>query len=114
MSEQTYWLIELTDFTHAPKRKFFDGYYLQYYPEGIEDAVAEVVFTDLERAERYAARVCNSEHTEWRAVFVEGRGQLSRAIHESIPKKTHVLLDPEYGDEEAHLHPIIWEEGGER
>jgi hypothetical protein len=106
LSENRYWLIEVVDRTHSPVRKLVDGYYLEYYPEGIEGAVAEVVFTDKERAERFAAQVYDPEHIEWRPVPVESREELDQAIRESVPKKTHILLDPEFGKEEESLQPL--------
>jgi hypothetical protein len=51
----------------------------------------------------------DSEHVAWRVVPVDGRAELEQAIKESVPRKTHVLVDPEYGDEEASLQPIIRE-----
>jgi hypothetical protein len=68
--------------------------------------VAEIVFTDRERAERYAAQACDAEHIEWRVAPVGGRSELNHAMSISGPKKTHVLLDPEYGNEEDSLRPI--------
>jgi hypothetical protein len=109
MDEERYWLIEVVDHTHAPARKIVDGYYLEYYPEGIEGAVAEVVFTDKERAERFAAQVYDPEHIEWRPVPVGSREELNQVIKDSVPKKTHVLLDPEYGKEGESLQPISWQ-----
>ena len=102
--QERYWLIEVVDHTHAPERKLVDG----YYPEGIEGAVAEVVFTDRERAERFAAQVYDPEQIEWRPVPVRDIEELKQAIKESVPKKTHILLDPEWGKEEESLRPLVW------
>jgi|SRR5215217_2935442 len=109
MNEEQYWIIEVEDFTNRPQRRVGRGHYLQYYPPGIEGAVAEIVFTDPEDAKQYAAQACNSEHMIWSVVFVGNRSDLGIAIQQSIPTKTHVLLDPEYGDEEASLQPIVWQ-----
>ena len=105
--EEQYWLIEIVDETDMPARRVGSGYYLEYYPD--DGGVAEIVFTDREAAKSFAAQACDAEHTQWRAVPVGGRSELSHAIGISVPEKTHVLLDPEYGNEEASLLPIIWE-----
>ncbi len=106
MSEESYWLIEIADHTHMPKRRVGDGHYLEYYPDG--GSVAEIVFTNRERAERYAAQACDAEHIEWRVAPIGGRSELNHAMSISGPKKTHVLLDPEYGNEEDSLRPVDW------
>ena len=85
MDEARYWLIEVVDHTHASARKKVDGYYLEYYPEWIEDAVAEVVFTDKERAERFAAQACDPEHVEWRSVPIGSREEIDSTPHSLFP-----------------------------
>ena len=70
--------------------------------------MAEILFTDEERARSYARQAVDSEHNEWRLAPLQ-EGELSYFIEISVPKKTHVLIDPEYGDEERALRPIVRE-----
>jgi len=102
MSEQTYWAIEIVDYT-SKVRPIGSGDFLEYYPN--EGGVAEILFTDEERARGYARQVVDTEHNEWRLMPVP-EGELTSFIEMSVRKKTHVLIDPEHGDEERALQPI--------
>jgi hypothetical protein len=102
MSEQTYWAIQIVDYT-GKGRPVGSGDFLQYYPN--EGGVAEILFTDEGRASAYAQQVIDAEHLEWRLEPVP-EGELTNFIEMSVPKKTHVLIDPEHGDEERALQPI--------
>jgi hypothetical protein len=106
MDEQTYWAIEIVDYTGKGGCTIGSGTVLQYYPN--EGGVAEILFTDKERASGYARQAVDTEHTEWRLTPLQ-EGELAYFIEISVPKKTHVLIDPEYGDEERALQPIIRE-----
>ena len=65
-----------------------------------------------EKAKEYGHKAITTldPDLEWRVEFIGDHAAASYDVEISWPYRTHVLIDPDFGEEEEQLQPIIRQE----
>src|SRR5215217_5802606 len=102
MDERTYWVIAVSN-VRTPKRRTF----ITHRTDVVGSALC--LFTDYQHAKNYIGQIFWTNQINW-DYFDEdflrvSAGDLADFLAASAPwaARTHVLIDPEFGDEERAL-----------